>query len=159
MGRIVRASCEIKAPIERVWRILVDVESYHRWNPFIVAVRCAGSSTVPPTRMHFEVCWRDGGRARSQEQVRQVSPPRQADDSSQRALWVYDYVSPLGRLGLLHARRRQELVSKQVNSTVYRTEERFSGILSAFVPYAKVQHGFEDQAAALKQIAESEAMR
>ena len=35
MSYIVRTQIEIEAPVERIWEILVDLDRYHEWNPFI----------------------------------------------------------------------------------------------------------------------------
>jgi hypothetical protein len=156
--RIVRADCHIMAPIERVWRHLVAVEDYHRWNPFIVAVRSEGASTAAGSLMHFSVRWHDGKESASKERIQEASAPPTPAPYQAEALWVYDFASALSSLGLVRARRIQRLVVTANNGTHYHTEERFSGALASLVPYRKVQRGFEDQAAALKQIAESNTM-
>jgi hypothetical protein len=35
----IRADVEIEAPVERVWKVLTDFNSYPEWNPFITAVQ------------------------------------------------------------------------------------------------------------------------
>src|SRR5438046_5552293 len=34
-----RTETEIDAPVERVWQVLMDFDSYPRWNPFIRSIR------------------------------------------------------------------------------------------------------------------------
>ena len=40
-----RSHIEIDAPPEEVWRVLVDLERYHEWNPFMVEAR--GVERIP----------------------------------------------------------------------------------------------------------------
>lgn len=35
MSYIIRTHIEIDAPVERIWEILIDLDRYHEWNPFI----------------------------------------------------------------------------------------------------------------------------
>lgn len=35
MSSVVRTHIEIHAPAQRIWDILVDLDRYHEWNPFI----------------------------------------------------------------------------------------------------------------------------
>ena len=37
--RTIRSAIEIRAPIETVWRVLTDFDSYPEWNPHIRRVR------------------------------------------------------------------------------------------------------------------------
>lgn len=39
MNYLVRTHIEINAPAALVWELLVDLDRYHRWNPFIVRAR------------------------------------------------------------------------------------------------------------------------
>ncbi|AJQ95767.1 SRPBCC domain-containing protein [Gynuella sunshinyii] len=39
MGREVRTEIEIDAPIQEVWKVLLDFDTYHQWNPFLTRIQ------------------------------------------------------------------------------------------------------------------------
>ncbi len=58
MSYFIRTHIDIEAPALRIWDILIDLERYHEWNPFIVDAR----GRIAPDA-HFEVRPRaTGGR-------------------------------------------------------------------------------------------------
>jgi hypothetical protein len=151
-------SCElaINAPIDVVWAVMLDLESYADWNPFVVHVACARPHVAVGDVLRLHVRWSDGGEARSREQVTEIRSPRLVDGAS-RARLAYCFRGTLHALRLVRGKRTQSLEQTAPGPTLYRSEESFQGALVSFVPLAKVQDGFERHARALKARAESMA--
>jgi hypothetical protein len=142
------AKAEIEAPIEKVWQIMLDLQRYGEWNPFIVKVDADGPVRVGG-RFVLHVRWPGGGGVRSPEQVTRLDGP-----SAGRASWSYIADGFLRTIGAVRCTRVQSLESVGAK-TRYSTREDFSGWLAFAVPLKKVQAGFEAHAAALKKRAES----
>jgi uncharacterized protein YndB with AHSA1/START domain len=145
-----RAEIEIAAPIDEVWRHMLDTDAYGQWNPFIVQVdRLAGHSPQLGDDLRLHVRWRDGGDVTTVERITALEPPRQG-----HALLEYDFRGPLAALRLVRGRRQQELTALSDDRTRYVTSERLHGLLAFAAPIGKVQDGFERHANALKERAE-----
>lgn len=147
-----KAEIDIAAPIERVWAVMLDLGAYSAWNPFIVNVEGAPARVEIGSRLHLHVRWRSGGDARSTEVVTRLLPP-----SEGRAELAYRFTGWLDTLGLVRAERVQTLEALPSGRVRYWTEDAFRGLLTAFLPLADVQDGFERHARALKERAESTA--
>jgi hypothetical protein len=148
------ASTVIEAPIALVWAVMLDVDRYPEWNPFIVRVGRRGEG--PPElgdRLVLHVRWRTGGRARSSERITVLDPPEAS--GGRRALMEYAYAGPLGGARLVRGRRRQEISRLEDGITAYSTFERLHGPLAWAAPIGRVQDGFERHARALKERAEA----
>jgi uncharacterized protein YndB with AHSA1/START domain len=148
------ASTVIDAPMQLIWDVMLDVERYPEWNPFIVEVGLPEQR--PPEvgdRLVLHVRWRTGGRTRSSERVTALEPP--SASGGRRALLEYQYAGPLGGVRLVQGRRRQELNRLDDGITTYTTFERLHGPLAWAAPIGRVQDGFERHAQALKERAES----
>jgi hypothetical protein len=144
------AEVVIAAPIDVVWRIMLDTDAYGSWNPFIVRVdRLAGRAPQVGDDLRLHVEWADGGTVRTVERITELVPPAQG-----RALLEYDFRGPLAALRLVRGRRRQELTRLPDGTTRYVTSERLHGLLSSAAPIRRVQDGFERHAQGLKQRAE-----
>jgi hypothetical protein len=142
------ANAEIEAPIEKVWQVMLDVQRYGEWNPFIVKVDADGPVRVGG-RFVLHVRWPGGGGARYAEQVTRLDGP-----SAGRASWSYVSTRLVSTIGAVRATRVQSLESVGAK-TRYSTREDFSGWLTFALPIKKVQAGFDAHAAALKKRAES----
>lgn len=150
VSRTARAEVEIDAPVDVVWRHMLDTDAYGEWNPFIVRVdRLAGRDPAVGDDLRLHVRWRDGRSVTTVERITELDPP-----SDGRALLEYDYRGPLAALRLVRGRRRQELTDPGEGRTRYVTTETLHGLLSAAAPIRKVQDGFERHARALKSRAE-----
>ena len=142
------AGVDIAAPLEVVWRIMLDAASYGSWNPFVVRVETPEPPTVGnPIVLH--VVWENGSRTRSPERITAV---RLEDDS---ALLSYVYEGLPSKLGLVRGVRHQRL-TRTAGGCRYDTVEEFSGPLVFLAGPGRVQRGFERHAAALKARAEQE---
>ncbi len=152
---VAETSININAPIEKVWQIMLDINNYPNWNPFVVRAEGEGDMAVPGNTMKLFVRWQNGGQASSGEEITDTKLPFTDTNGVKRAHWSYRFTGPLNNLGLVKATRYHWLEQKTgTPTTIYRTREEFNGLLKAFIPLAKVQDGFERQAAAFKAEAE-----
>jgi len=142
---ILRASIDIDAPIDRVFQIMLDFPQYSAWNPFVIGI--SGEARQGAV-IWLDVRFHDGQRHRVEEHIEVLDPP------GERAELTYQTRGPLARFRLVRARRRQVLTRVDGSRTRYETDETFSGLLTAFLPRAGIQRGFDDCALALKQRAE-----
>jgi len=149
------ASIEIDAPLDLVWRVMLDTERYAEWNPFVVRADTAQPPAVGnPIVLH--VRWSGGGSARSPERITALEGPT-TDPGSQvaTALMTYVYEGLPARLGLVRGTRHQRLRQAPGGPTTYATVEEFTGPLVRLAGPARVADGFRRHAEALKQRAES----
>ena len=148
-----RASVEIDAPIEMVWRVMVETETYAAWNPFVVRAETAQPAAVGnPIVLH--VVWADGGRARSPERISALEAPFTGADCVRTAHLAYVYEGWPARLGLVRGVRHQRLRQRPGGPTRYETVEEFSGPLVGLAGPERVAEGFRRHAAGLKTRAE-----
>jgi uncharacterized protein YndB with AHSA1/START domain len=149
-----RARVEIEAPLDVVWSVVLDVDRYPEWNPFVVRAECASPPAVgDPIRLH--VRWANGRSATSPERISAVEPPEVAADGVRRAALAYVYEGLPARLGLVRGTRWQRLSQTDGGPTTYDTVEEFAGPLVPLAGPGRVAEGFARHAAALKARAES----
>jgi hypothetical protein len=144
MKDLVRAEIDIDAPIEHVWEILFDIDSYSDWNPFTPRVESTLELDDP---VHLYVRLKGEHLTHRVEYVSAVEPPN-------RVCWRMKIATPL----LLAAERCQILTPLGEGRTHYVTEDHFRGLLTPLVMSqfrSGMQRGFDDVATALKQRAEA----
>jgi hypothetical protein len=145
--RIAEASAEIAAPIGLVWQVMLDVDKYGEWNPFLHHI----DAKEPPrvgSEIILHVKWEQGGGASSRERITRLDGPAQGS-----ATLEYVFEGLLYRIGAVRGTRSQSL--RQIAAgTTYHTREEFGGWLQMFLPLKKVQAGFEAHAKSLKARAE-----
>lgn len=151
----IEASAIIQADIQTVWAVMVTTSEYPKWNSFIPKVETNIDPPTVGTQMKFTVCWADGSTQRSGELVQVFAPPAKSE-GGQHAEWSYSFKSFLSTIGMVRATRKQILTQTEKGRTHYQTYEEFRGWGTAFLPYAKVQDGFNRQASALKARCESQ---
>ncbi len=146
------ASITIDAPLVVVWEVMLDVERYGEWNPFVERVECRTPPQVgDPLVLH--VRWANGKTTRSPERISEIEPPAtHGVVSTARLSYVYEGLP--ARLGLVRGTRHQRLRQEARGPTSYDTVEEFSGPLVRFAGPARVAEGFARHAAALKRRAE-----
>ena len=144
----------IRAPIEVVWSVMIDLRAYREWNPFIVDIAAAGDARVGQS-MALTVRFENGRTVTSPEEISMLDAPAKDADGVSRAKLEYVFRGPIDRFNLVRGKRAQTLESDGDERTIYRTEERFGGLLAFAVPLADVQDGFERHASALAARAES----
>ncbi len=147
------AGIDIDAPLELVWQVMLDVDAYGEWNPFITRADCASPPRVgDPIRLH--VTFGDGTKVISPERIRSVVPPYDDPSGVARATLAYVYEGLPSRLRLLQGTRWQQL-AQAGGATRYETVEIFSGPLVRLAGPGRVADGFRRHAEALKARAES----
>jgi hypothetical protein len=146
------ASVRIHAPLDTVWAVMIDVEAYAEWNPFVHHVECRAPQR-PGEPIVLHVRWRNGRTTVSPERITLVEPPYQ-DGGTRRATLAYAYEGLPSRLGLVRGTRYQRLSQVTGGVTVYDTVEEFSGPLVPLAGPARVADGFRRHAEALRMRAE-----
>ena len=147
------AGIDIDAPIDLVWRVMLDVDSYGEWNPFITRADCPTPPRAgDPIRLH--VTFGNGTKVVSPERITTVEAPYVDDAGATRATLAYVYEGLPSKVGLLKGTRWQQLAQGD-GATRYETVEIFSGPLVRLAGPGRVADGFRRHAQALKTRAES----
>ena len=146
------ATVAIDAPLETVWAVMLDIDAYGEWNPFLYRVECA-TPPKPGDPIVLHVRWPNGKNTRSPERISLVEAPHRDGDTT-RATLAYVYEGLPSKLGLVKATRFQRLSQVAGGPTVYDTVEEFSGPLVALAGPGRVAEGFRRHADALKTRAE-----
>ena len=142
------ATVEIGAPIEAVWRILVDFTNYRAWNRFTPSVACSGE---PGALVDMQVCFPGAKPMRQVEVLNVFEPPH-------RLAWGVI----MGSRVFLVANRYQMLEAIGPDRTRYTTIDYVSGLLAPVVNYFYAEPmwaGFQLAADGLKAHAETMARR
>ena len=143
MKHELRTEITIDAPPERVWEILMDLEHYPEWNPFVTSAR--GTPEVGQRLVNR--LEEPSGRAMT------IKPTVTARDEGA----VFEWLGHLGVRGVFDGRHRFE-VRPADGGTHFRQDEYFSGVLVR--PLRKsldtgTLRGFEVMNQALKERAEA----
>ena len=141
------ASVSIAAPIEQVWAVMLDTESYGEWNPFVEKADCSATAVGEPIMLH--VRWANGRTTTSPERISIVDPPHD-EGGVRRATLAYVYEGLPAKLGLVKGTRYQRLSQEPDGPTCYDTVEEFSGPLVKLAGPERVEDGFRRHAEALK---------
>lgn len=145
--REVRASIDIAAPIDVVWRLLTNVDDYPSWNSFTPRVDTPGLAVGNHVELHVRMPGR--GPRVQREWVNLVDPPH-------ALCWGLRWGHPAVFVG----NRWQVLEAIDDSTTRYVTYDRFSGVLAPIViaSYGRaIQAGFELCARDLRNAAEARA--
>jgi|LNFM01.1.fsa_nt_gb hypothetical protein len=145
----------IRAPIDVVWRVMTDLRAYREWNPFIVDIDTPPGEATVGQAMKLTIRWKSGLTVSSPEEISVLDAPAERSDGVRRATMEYVFRGLVDRLNIVRGRRVQTLEAESDGTTIYRTEERFTGLLAVAVPIEAVQDGFERHARALAARAES----
>jgi hypothetical protein len=139
------ATVEIAAPVDAVWRILVDFRNYGAWNRFTPSVDCSGE---PGSVVDMQVCFPGAKPMRQVEVLNVFEPPH-------RLAWGVIMASRV----FLVANRYQMLEAVGPDRTRYTTIDYVSGLLAPIVNYfysEPMWAGFQLAADGLKAHAEAE---
>jgi hypothetical protein len=145
MPASIGAASLIDAPIERVWSVLVDIDRYPEWSPFVVKID--GPLSVGTMLTLHVAMTPNRSVLRQRERV-----------SKRDELHELSWGTVMGHPLLLRAERYQRLTKISENQTRYETSDDFEGALVplVFALYrAKIQAGFDATAIALKKRAEA----
>ena len=144
MHHALRTSIDIDAPPRVVWDVLVDLDAYAEWNPFIVS----SSGSVAVGERLTNRMEPPGGRGLTFKPVVTEVADQQ----------VLEWLGRLGVPGIFDGRHRFEL-SEQGGRTRLEQSESFFGILVPFMRKSldgQTLQGFEAMNAALKERAEAQ---
>lgn len=134
---------EIDAPAERVWKVLMDFESYPEWNPFVREI--SGKAEVGTTLSVY--IKPDGGMgAKLAPSVVNVSENK-----------LFAWKGKLGTSGIFDGQHEFHIEPVADDKVRFVQREEFSGILVPILwPMLKknTKRGFEDMNRALKERAE-----
>lgn len=136
-------SIDIAAPPERVWSILVDLDRYTAWNPFI---RSASGAVTVGARLAVRLHPPGGRPMTFRPTVTTAEPPRRFE-------WLGHLVVP----GLFDGRHRFDLEPSATGTRLTQSED-FTGLLVPVLRRAldgPTRAGFEAMNAALKARAET----
>ncbi len=143
MHHALRTTVDIDAPPSIVWDVLVDLDAYADWNPFIVSA----SGSVAKGERLVNRLEPPGGRGMTfKPTVTEVEDER-----------TFEWLGRLGIPGIFDGRHRFELTEREGGTTLEHSEE-FSGILVRFMRKSLDSHtldGFGAMDAALKERAEA----
>lgn len=145
MEASIQSTIDIDAPIDRVWAILTDLDSYAEWNPFTPTIE----STLrvgDPVVLH--VAMKPGKKRLIQRETCTICDPERGE---------LGWGMRMGLELILRAHRIQRLTSLPNGVTRYFTEDSFSGWLVPLVMKlyrADIQRGFDAAARGLKARAE-----
>jgi hypothetical protein len=146
------ATIEIDAPVDLIWGVMLDLDRYGDWNPFIYRVDRSADLVGQPARLGerfvLRVRFGEGRAVGSRERVTAI----EVNGDGRRL--EYEFYGRTHQLGLIRGRRQQTLTPSGPTSTVYSTEETFRGPLRFLLPLRAVEGGFRRHAKALKRHAE-----
>jgi hypothetical protein len=111
----VDTSVDIKAPIERVWSLLVDFPGYPRWNPFVRSIE--GNPSVGESLKVFIQPPGSGGM--------QFRPTVLVCEAKRELRWKGKLLMP----GLFDGEHYFKLASSGSGVTLFEQGELFSGVL------------------------------
>ena len=135
---------EINAPIEKVWRVLLDFDRYGDWNPFTYKVE-TDLKIGSPVNLYVKLPRR--GSKLQVEYIREVSEPN-----------ILSWGMTMGAEFLLTAVREQHLKALGCECCTYQSTDAFSGVLTPVVKMLfshSIRDGFNAMAYALKARAET----
>ncbi len=141
--QIIESDIIIHAPKDKVWDILMDLKRYGEWNSFTPKVE---SSLQPGDDVMLHV---------------NMTPGKPLIQQKETILWRKEETSIAW--GIPHyfpvrTERAQILTTLENGQTLYRTYDKFWGILVPLVMWLyrkKIQNGFDQMAKDLKKRAES----
>lgn len=143
--REVSASADILAPIEAVWKVLVDFERYAEWNIFTPKVE---TDLQIGSRVRMRVVMPGKFDAERIERINLV-------EAGETICWGMH----MGHPAVLCANRWQMLCPLESGETRYVTVDKFSGLLAPFVLAlygGAMKTGFQSVADHLKQRVETQ---
>jgi len=150
------AEIEIAAPLEAIWQVMLDTDSYGEWNSFVSRAELAKPEVGQPIVLH--AVWADGSTSRSNEQISALEHPHQDADGSTTAVMSYVYRGLPSKLGLVRSTRHQRLTQRAgETTTTYSTVLHLSGPMAKFAGPGRIADGLRRHAESLKQRAETKS--
>lgn len=135
----------IDATPETVWNVLIDLDNYSEWNPFII--KAAGNVTVGERLVNRMQA--PGGKAMT------IKPAVTAVEPAQ----TFEWLGHLGFPGIFDGRHRFDLEATPTGGTQVTHGEKFDGVLVRFMRKTldtQTKDGFDAMNTALKARAEAQ---
>lgn len=118
--KTVKVTTRINAPVDVVWRVLLDFEGHTRWNPFI---RSISGQAQPGCRLRIDIAPPGGKGMTFRPRVLVAEPPREFG-------WLGRFWLPR----LFDGEHRFVLTPRSPDSCEFTQSETFRGVL---VPFAR----------------------
>ncbi|MET0051739.1 MAG: SRPBCC domain-containing protein [Candidatus Thiodiazotropha sp.] len=134
----IHTSILIDAPVDRVWRILIDNQTYPEWNPYHVSV--VGDMTLG-SRLDVLIHKPNGETVEITPRVMRLKP-------LEELTWGG------GIKGIFHGEHVFQLTAETESSTRLLHTELFSGFAIPFASLDAIEAGYEMMNRALKEYAE-----
>lgn len=141
----------IHAPIDKVWAVMLDIDNYQHWNPFVAHIECADQPPALGSDLTLHVHFSNGMKRKEVETIDRLEPP---NEQGQAAL-QYKFTGPISDWNLVRGQRLQSLQAVDDEQTRYSSYENLTGWASWLAPMKQVRDGFERHAQALKKRCES----
>jgi hypothetical protein len=137
--KTVEASIEIAAPVERVWSVVSDLDSFRDWNPFMTQ---ASGQLAEGGRLSITIEPPGGKTMTFKPTVLEVERPH-------RIRWLGRFLVP----GLFDGEHLLQVEVLEGVGSRFTQSERFGGILTWFSGklFDRTRVGFEAMNAALKE--------
>ncbi|MGJ8669866.1 MAG: SRPBCC domain-containing protein [Oceanococcus sp.] len=148
-----RSEIIINASLEQVWGVMLDIDKYREWNPFVEHIECADTPPVLGSDLTLHVAFSNGMKRQEIERITRLEVP---GEQGQAAL-QYQFTGPLSDWNLVRGQRLQTLVAISPQETRYVSYENLTGWLSWLAPMKQVRDGFKRHAQALKQRCEQQS--
>lgn len=136
----------IDAPRSAVWRVLIDIPGYNRWNPFITY---RGGDVKEGERLKLDVSLPGAWVTPTEVRVTQIDPERELS-------WVGHFLNIPGLIDGFHTLQLLDLGSEQ---TKLIHKEQFKGFLLPFFfgwfTVKKIKQGMDLMNPALKRVVEN----
>lgn len=129
---------EIEAPVDRVWMILADNETYPEWNPYHVSVR---GQMLPGQKLEVVLHKPNGERVEIEPRVMRTVPMRELTWGG-------------GMRGVFHGEHVFLLEELDAGNTRLVHKEDFVGIAVPFASLDAIEEGYRQMNQALKIRAE-----
>lgn len=139
--RNIETSQVINAPVELVWKVLMNFNDYPNWNPFIKSI--SGNST-PGEQITAELCLPGKKPMIFKPTVLSAIPNQE-----------FSWLGKLGVKGLFDGEHYFKLEKLSENKTRFIQGEKFTGILSGLLfklMGAETREGFEEMNRSLAQV-------
>jgi len=138
MKKVISTKININAPLDKVWNILLDTQSYVQWNPFMEI----DGNLSQHNKINLTI-------KLSLKKVFKFKPTITIAEKG-HIEWKGKFLFP----GLLDACHTLRLNENGKNKTTFIHEETFSGLLTGFLDEKLTKSGFGKMNQALKEKAE-----
>src|SRR3546814_3559423 len=126
MTRKPEAGLGIDAPLETVWRVMLDVDAYPEWNPFDVKSECNNPPRVgDPILLHVK--WASGKGVTSPERIKVLEAPTRDSSGTTTATLAYVFEGWPAKLGLVKGIRYQRMRQVGRGPPTYSPTVEYSG--------------------------------